>query len=87
MAPEKVGNKDVLSIWNRMNEKAQRLKRLAEIKYRVGLYVRNLRKAENRITPPRYLRYVRSYAEPLVQSMNWRTCEVSELTGSFIQRN
>jgi hypothetical protein len=24
MAPEKVGDKDVLSIWNRMNEKAQR---------------------------------------------------------------
>jgi hypothetical protein len=40
MAHEKVGAKDVLSIWNRMNEKAQRLKRLAEIKYRVGQYVR-----------------------------------------------
>jgi hypothetical protein len=40
MEPAKVSVTDVLSIWHRMNEKAQRLKRLAEIKYRVGQYVR-----------------------------------------------
>jgi hypothetical protein len=40
MAPAKVGDTDVLLFWNRMIEKAQRLKRLAEIKYRVGQYVR-----------------------------------------------
>jgi hypothetical protein len=40
MAHAKVGDKGVSSIWNRMTEKAQRLKRLGEIKYRVGQYVR-----------------------------------------------
>jgi hypothetical protein len=41
IAPAKVSDTDVLSIWNRMNEKAQRrLKRLARIKFRVGQYVR-----------------------------------------------
>jgi hypothetical protein len=36
MASSKVSDKDVLAIWNKMNEKAQRLRRLAEIRYRVG---------------------------------------------------
>jgi hypothetical protein len=40
MASAKVSDTDVLAIWNRMNEKAQRLKLLAEIRYRVGQYVR-----------------------------------------------
>jgi hypothetical protein len=39
VAPAKVGDTDVQSIWNRMIEKAQRLQRLAEIKYGVVLYV------------------------------------------------
>jgi hypothetical protein len=39
MAPANVSDTDVLAIWNRMNEKAQRLKLLAEIRC-VGQYVR-----------------------------------------------
>jgi transposase InsO family protein len=40
MAPAKVSDTDVLSIWNKMDEKTRRLKRLAEIKFRVEQTVR-----------------------------------------------
>jgi hypothetical protein len=57
MAPGKVRDTDILTIWNKMNWKAQGLKLLVEIKFRAGLTVRIskgkliLAKSGNRITP------------------------------------
>jgi hypothetical protein len=40
MAPGKVRDTDVLAIWNKMQNKAKRAKRLATLKFRVGQHVR-----------------------------------------------
>ena len=77
LALARVSDKDILAIWQRMREKASRV-RPVRAKYGMGQLVgirrkRNLPRAPSRITVRRYYVSLKSFTGVLGQSTNWKT--------------
>jgi hypothetical protein len=92
MASGNVRDTDVLTIWNKIKGKANRTQRLSKLKFRVGQHVRiskkvKFAKVENKITPPKYSKYVRLCTEPHVPCCNSRTCAAKRSKASFTPKN
>jgi hypothetical protein len=93
MAPGNVRDTDVLAIWNKVQKKVKRAKRLATLKFRVGQHVRISKEkvkfgngGEQNYTNEIF-KVQRSCTEPLVRYSNSRTCAVKRSRASFTQKN
>jgi hypothetical protein len=79
MAPSKVGESDVLAIWNKMRDRQNKIK-TAVAKFRVGQHVRitkeklKFAKGGNKIIRPKYSRYAKWCTGVLVPSTKWKIC-------------
>ena len=89
MAPADVSDTDVLTMWNKICGKEGKTQRLSKLKFRVGQHVRiskekmKFAKGSEKITPPRFSKYVSLCTEPPVPCSNSRTCEAKRSKSSF----